>query len=75
MPNKPFRTFYVSGGLTIRPGVAQLSDHLRIGFDESEIKNRKNPVFSTKNFAFSIGTRLALEPSRNRLLANLPAHK
>jgi hypothetical protein len=53
--------------------VAQLSDHLRICFDESKSENRRNLVFSTKNFAFSIGTRFALKPSRNRLLANLPA--
>jgi hypothetical protein len=40
--------------------VAQLSDHLRICFDESKSENRKNLVFSTKYFAFSIGTRLAV---------------
>jgi hypothetical protein len=55
--------------------VAQLSDHLRICFDESKSKNRKNFVFSTKNFAFSIGTRFALNPPATGFLRICPRLK
>ncbi len=54
------------GGLTIRPGVARLSDHWQIRSDKLKTQSRKKAHLSDKIFDFSIGTRLALEPFRNR---------
>ncbi len=54
------------GGLTIRPGVARSSDHRQIRSDILKTQSRKKARLSDKIFDFSTGTRLALEPFRNR---------
>ena len=69
-----FQAFRNSGGLTIRPGVVRLSDHLQICSGKLKTRSFKKPYLLNKISIFPLALVLHLSHFANRALREICPH-